>query len=416
MNIIEDLKWRGLIKDLSNEEKLLNAQKDQRAVYCGFDPTATSLHVGHLIPMIMLERFRRAGFESIALLGGGTALIGDPSFKAQERALLTQETVAENTKEIEIQMKKIIPDVNFMNNKTWIEKVSLIDYLRDIGKDFNLSYLLAKETIATRIQSGLSITEFLYTTLQANDFYELYTKYNCYVEIGGSDQWGNITSGLDYINTKVGKSNSKASGLTIPLLIKKDGNKFGKTESGAIWLDSQKTSEYEFYQFWFNQTDEDAQQFLKFFTFLDQKTIQDLITQSQKNPKERLLQKKLAEEMTLFVHGKKGLEKAESLTTAFFQGTIDQLSPELMELAFKSLPMSVATPDLEILEILVQSGTAQSKREGREFLEANAIQINGISIVDEKRKAETFALINGNYLLIKRGKKRYFVVKVIHGK
>ncbi|ATZ16444.1 tyrosyl-tRNA synthetase [Entomoplasma freundtii] len=412
MNLIEDLKWRGLLKDISNEEKFLKAQKEHRAAYCGFDPTATSLHVGHLIPMTMLERFRQAGFAPIALLGGGTALIGDPSFKAQERVLLTPETVAHNAEIITKQMKKIIPDVEFMNNYQWLGNLSMVDYLREVGKDFNIAYLLAKEIIATRIQNGLSVTEFLYTTLQADDFYQLYVHQNCFVQIGGSDQWGNITSGLDYIGAKVGKKESQACGLTIPLLTKKDGKKFGKTESGAIWLDSQKTSEYEFYQFWLNQTDEDAFQFLKFFTFLDKKTVDKLEQESQQNPKAKILQKTLAKEMTLFVHGQSGLEKAEKLTNAFFQGTIDQLSPELMHLAFKSLPISSVTSDGNVWDLLLETHAAQSKREANEFLSAKAIRINGETVIDGNQKIQSFPLINDEYLLVKRGKKRYFLAKI----
>jgi tyrosyl-tRNA synthetase len=267
-SILDELKWRDILKQVTNEDKVAKAQQSGAALYCGFDPTADSLHVGHLIQIMNLKRFQDFGFHPLAIIGGGTGMIGDPSFKAAERKLLTIETVDEYVSGIKAQLNRLIPDITVVNNADWLRKMSLIDFLRFVGKDFNLAYLLAKDNIASRIEKGLSITEFAYTMLQAYDFYELYENYNCRVQIGGSDQWGNITSGTDYISSRIGHAESDACGVTMNLLTKKDGTKFGKTESGAVWLDAAKTSEYEFYQFFINQDDADCEKFLKYLTFL----------------------------------------------------------------------------------------------------------------------------------------------------
>ncbi|ATZ18573.1 tyrosyl-tRNA synthetase [Williamsoniiplasma somnilux] len=412
MNIIEELNWRGLVKQITNEEKLLNAQNENRGVYCGFDPTADSLHVGHLIPIILLERFRRVGFQPIALLGGGTGMIGDPSFKSAERVLQTNEQVDKNVLGIETQLRRLIPNVDFQNNAKWLRKLSLIDFLRDVGKNFTLGYLLAKESIATRIETGLSVTEFAYTMLQGYDFYQLYTTSNCFVQIGGSDQWGNITSGIDYIGTQIGRENSGACGLTIKLLAKKDGKKFGKSESGAVWLDSQKTSEYDFYQFWLNQDDEDCEQMLKFITFLNESEINEVIHQHNQNPSARILQKKLAEEVTKFVHGEEGYIKALKLTEAFFNGELINLNKELFEIALTSIPSLELIGQTTAIDAIVAVGAATSKREAREFINANAISFNNSIISDENELIEKTSPINKKYIVVRRGKKKYYVIKL----
>nr|VZR99829.1 Tyrosine--tRNA ligase [Mycoplasma feriruminatoris] len=410
-NILEELKWRGLIKQVTNESKILDAQNNNDAVYCGFDPTADSLHVGHLMMIITLKRFADFNFKPIALIGGATGMIGDPSFKASERVLQTKDQVDHNIKKISEQLKEIIPTVSFVNNNTWLANISLIDFLRDIGKHFNLSYLLAKESIATRIQTGLSVTEFCYTMLQAYDFYHLYKNNNCSIQIGGSDQWGNITSGIDFISDTINKNN-KAAGLTINLLTKSDGQKFGKTESGAVWLDKNKTSEYEFYQFWFNQTDQDCINLLKCLTFLTKDQIDQLVKEHEKEPYKHFLQKALASEMTQFVHKKQGLEKALKLTDAFFSGDLFSLTDDLFQMALNSLPNTQISKETKVIDALIQLKAASSKREAREFLTNKAIMINNQIIEDENILISDFKLIENKYLLVKKGKKKYFVILV----
>ncbi|WP_107326334.1 tyrosine--tRNA ligase, partial [Mycoplasma mycoides] len=406
-SILEELKWRGLIKQITNESKILDAQNNNDAVYCGFDPTADSLHVGHLMMIITLKRFADYNFKPIALIGGATGMIGDPSFKANERVLQTKDQVEHNINKISAQLKQIIPNVNFVNNNTWLSNISLIDFLRDIGKHFNLSYLLAKESIATRIQTGLSVTEFCYTMLQAYDFYYLYKNNNCSIQIGGSDQWGNITSGIDFISDTINKNN-KAAGLTINLLTKSDGQKFGKTESGTIWLDKTKTSEYEFYQFWFNQTDQDSINLLKCLTFLTKEQIDNLIKEHQNQSSKHLLQKALASEMTKFVHQQQGLDKALKLTEAFFSGDLFSLTNDLFKMALNSLPNTQINKDTKVIDALIEVKAASSKREAREFLTNKAIMINNQIIEDENTLISSFDLIQNKYLLVKKGKKKYF--------
>ncbi|ATG97564.1 tyrosine--tRNA ligase [Mesoplasma lactucae] len=407
-NIIEELKWRGLTKQITSEERILEAEKEHSGVYCGFDPTADSLHVGHLIPITLLKRFQDFGFNPIALIGGGTGMIGDPSFKSQERVLQTNEQVKENSDAITKQLKGIIPGVDFANNYEWLGKLSLLDFLRDVGKEYTLGYLLAKESIATRIETGLSVTEFMYTILQGYDFYQLYVNKNCHIQVGGSDQWGNITSGTDLIGSKVGRDKTKAAGLTINLLTKKDGKKFGKTESGAVWLDANKTSVYEFYQFWFNQDDEDAYRMLKFFTFLTEDEINILQKQAIGDPKARIMQHKLAEEMTAFVHGKDGLQQALNITNGFFQGSLKDLSDKEIEVAFKAIPNGEITENETLIDVLVASKAASSKREAREFLNAGAITINDEVLKDENLAITKAFALDNKHVIIKRGKRKFF--------
>ncbi|ASZ09354.1 tyrosine--tRNA ligase [Mesoplasma chauliocola] len=412
MNIIKELEWRGLIKQITNEERLLKAQQEGAAVYCGFDPTADSLHVGHLMMIVTLKRFDDAGFQAIGLIGGGTGMIGDPSFKADERKLQSDEQVKYHADAIQNQLLKIIPDVTFANNADWLGKMSLIDFLRDVGKDFNISYLLNKESIATRISTGLSVTEFSYTMLQAYDFYNLYINHNCKVQIGGSDQWGNITSGTDYISTKVGSANTQASGFTIPLLTKSDGQKFGKTESGAVWLDSSKTSVYDFYQFWINQDDNDCIKMLKFLTFLSKEEILALETKHKEAPHLRIMQKTLAEEITRFVHGQAELEKAIKLTQAFFEGNLLSLDQELLNLAIKSIPTIELEKSTKAIDAVISVGAATSKREAREFINSRAISFNDAAIEDENAQIASINPIQINKIIVKKGKKKYYLLKL----
>ncbi|AVN61247.1 tyrosine--tRNA ligase [Mesoplasma florum] len=412
MNIIKELEWRGLVKQITNEERLLKAQNDGAAVYCGFDPTADSLHVGHLMMIVTLKRFDKAGFQAIGLIGGGTGMIGDPSFKADERKLQTDEQVKFHATAIQNQLLRIIPDVTFANNVDWLGNMSLIDFLRDVGKDFNISYLLNKDSIATRISTGLSVTEFSYTMLQAYDFYNLYINHNCKVQIGGSDQWGNITSGTDYISTRVGSANTEAAGFTIPLLTKSDGQKFGKTESGAVWLDSNKTSVYDFYQFWINQDDNDCVKMLKYLTFLTKEEIDELEAKHKEAPHLRTMQKTLASEITKFVHGDKELNKAIKLTDAFFTGNILNLDDDLLELAIKSIPTIQLEKTTSAIDAIVNVNAASSKREAREFINAKAISFNDVAVQDENMLLSEIETIKNNKIIVKKGKKKYYLLEI----
>ncbi|AVN63965.1 tyrosine--tRNA ligase [Mesoplasma florum] len=412
MNIIKELEWRGLVKQITNEERLLKAQIDGAAVYCGFDPTADSLHVGHLMMIVTLKRFDKAGFQAIGLIGGGTGMIGDPSFKADERKLQTDGQVKFHATAIQNQLLRIIPDVTFANNADWLSKMSLIDFLRDVGKDFNISYLLNKDSIATRISTGLSVTEFSYTMLQAYDFYNLYINHNCKVQIGGSDQWGNITSGTDYISTRVGSANTEAAGFTIPLLTKSDGQKFGKTESGAVWLDSNKTSVYDFYQFWINQDDNDCVKMLKYLTFLTKEEIDELEVKHKEAPHFRTMQKTLASEITKFVHGDQELNKAIKLTDAFFTGNILNLDDDLLELAIKSIPTIQLEKTTSAIDAIVNVNAASSKRETREFIKAKAISFNDVAVQDENMLLSEIKTIKNNKIIVKKGKKKYYLLEI----
>ncbi|AUM62941.1 tyrosyl-tRNA synthetase [Spiroplasma monobiae MQ-1] len=412
-SILEELKQRDLLKQFTNEEKILNAQNEGAGVYCGFDPTADSLHVGHLIQIINLKRFKDFGFAPIAILGGATGMIGDPSFKSEERSLLTLEQVGKNVDGIKRQLNFLIPDINVINNNDWLGKMSLIDFLREIGKDFNLAYLLAKENIASRIEKGLSITEFSYTMLQGYDFFRLYEDQKCWMQIGGSDQWGNITSGTDYIASRVGRENSKACGITMNLLTKKDGVKFGKTESGAIWLDKDKTSEYEFYQFFVNQDDEDCEKLFKFLTTLPVDEINLIKEEHAKEPFKRIMQKRLAQEVTTFVHGTEGLAKAEKVTEALFSGDLMQLDKSELLATINSMPKIQVKGNLEIIDLIVESKIASSKREARELLNEGAISINNNNTFEENTIVDEKLFTVDNFIFIKKGKKKYFVVEII---
>ncbi|KAF0851881.1 MAG: tyrosine--tRNA ligase [Spiroplasma poulsonii] len=410
-DIIEELKWRGLLKQVTNETKLLKAQTLKKGVYCGFDPTGDSLHVGHLIQIMLLKRFEMFGFQPIAIIGGGTGMIGDPSGKKAERVLLNDETIMYNVQAISKQMQQLIgKNVRMVNNTDWLQKMTLIDFLRTVGKDFNISYLLAKENIATRIEVGLSYTEFAYTLLQAYDFYQLYVNYDCAVQTGGSDQWGNITSGTDYIHKQIGEDNL-ACGLTMNLLTKADGTKFGKTESGAVWLDPKKTSPYEFYQFFFNQDDQETGKLLRYLTMLTEAEIIAIEKEHQKEPAKRIAQKKLAEAVTLFVHQADGLKTAQIVSEALFNGNLHQLSDQQLDQLQTSLPFfSLSTFDLSILDLLVQAEIVSSKREGREFLTQGAITVNGIVINEETWTVTKDKFLFNKYLIVRRGKRKYHLI------
>ncbi|MEI2173077.1 tyrosine--tRNA ligase [Staphylococcus aureus] len=413
--LIEDLKWRGLIYQQTDEqgiEDLLN--KEQVTLYCGADPTADSLHIGHLLPFLTLRRFQEHGHRPIVLIGGGTGMIGDPSGKSEERVLQTEEKVDKNIEGISKQMHNIFEfgtdhGAVLVNNRDWLGQISLISFLRDYGKHVGVNYMLGKDSIQSRLEHGISYTEFTYTILQAIDFGHLNRELNCKIQVGGSDQWGNITSGIELMRRMYGQT--EAYGLTIPLVTKSDGKKFGKSESGAVWLDAEKTSPYEFYQFWINQSDEDVIKFLKYFTFLGKEEIDRLEQSKNEAPHLREAQKTLAEEVTKFIHGEDALKDAIRISQALFSGDLKSLSAKELKDGFKDVPQVTLSNDTtNIVEVLIETGISPSKRQAREDVNNGAIYING-----ERQQDVNYALapedkIDGEFTIIRRGKKKYFMV------
>ncbi|HEK7085951.1 TPA: tyrosine--tRNA ligase [Staphylococcus aureus] len=413
--LIEDLKWRGLIYQQTDEqgiEDLLN--KEQVTLYCGADPTADSLHIGHLLPFLTLRRFQEHGHRPIVLIGGGTGMIGDPSGKSEERVLQTEEQVDKNIEGISKQMHNIFEfgtdhGAVLVNNRDWLGQISLISFLRDYGKHVGVNYMLGKDSIQSRLEHGISYTEFTYTILQAIDFGHLNRELNCKIQVGGSDQWGNITSGIELMRRMYGQTD--AYGLTIPLVTKSDGKKFGKSESGAVWLDAEKTSPYEFYQSWINQSDEDVIKFLKYFTFLGKEEIDRLEQSKNEAPHLREAQKTLAEEVTKFIHGEDALNDAIRISQALFSGDLKSLSAKELKDGFKDVPQVTLSNDTtNIVEVLIETGISPSKRQAREDVNNGAIYING-----ERQQDVNYALapedkIDGEFTIIRRGKKKYFMV------
>ncbi|OYP81238.1 tyrosine--tRNA ligase [Staphylococcus aureus] len=413
--LIEDLKWRGLIYQQTDEqgiEDLLN--KEQVTLYCGADPTADSLHIGHLLPFLTLRRFQEHGHRPIVLIGGGTGMIGDPSGKSEERVLQTEEQVDKNIEGISKQMHNIFEfgtdhGAVLVNNRDWLGQISLISFLRDYGKHVGVNYMLGKDSIQSRLEHGISYTEFTYTILQAIDFGHLNRELNCKIQVGGSDQWGNITSGIELMRRMYGQTD--AYGLTIPLVTKSDGKKFGKSESGAVWLDAEKTSPYEFYQFWINQSDEDVIKFLKYFTFLGKEEIDRLEQSKNEAPHLREAQKTLGEEVTKFIHGEDALNDAIRISQALFSGDLKSLSAKELKDGFKDVPQVTLSNDTtNIVEVLIETGISPSKRQAREDVNNGAIYING-----ERQQDVNYALapedkIDGEFTIIRRGKKKYFMV------
>ncbi|HDA9036147.1 TPA: tyrosine--tRNA ligase [Staphylococcus aureus] len=413
--LIEDLKWRGLIYQQTDEqgiEDLLN--KEQVTLYCGADPTADSLHIGHLLPFLTLRRFQEHGHRPIVLIGGGTGMIGDPSGKSEERVLQTEEQADKNIEGISKQMHNIFEfgtdhGAVLVNNRDWLGQISLISFLRDYGKHVGVNYMLGKDSIQSRLEHGISYTEFTYTILQAIDFGHLNRELNCKIQVGGSDQWGNITSGIELMRRMYGQTD--AYGLTIPLVTKSDGKKFGKSESGAVWLDAEKTSPYEFYQFWINQSDEDVIKFLKYFTFLGKEEIDRLEQSKNEAPHLREAQKTLAEEVTKFIHGEDALNDAIRISQALFSGDLKSLSAKELKDGFKDVPQVTLSNDTtNIVEVLIETGISPSKRQAREDVNNGAIYING-----ERQQDVNYALapedkIDGEFTIIRRGKKKYFMV------
>jgi len=420
MDLLQDLQWRGIIYQQTDEEGLKEQlQKEATSLYCGVDPTADSMHIGHLLPFLTLRRFQQAGHKPIILVGGATGMIGDPSGKTQERQLQTVEAIQHNVKCLQKQLGRIFDfegenGAVMTNNFDWIGSLDMITFLRDYGKHIGINYMLAKDTIASRLDTGISFTEFTYTILQAIDFKHLYENYNCKIQLGGSDQWGNIITGLDLIRKTQGEG-AKAYGLTIPLVTKSDGTKFGKTEGGAVWLDAEKTTPYEFYQFWINTADQDVVNYLKIFTFLSKEEIEALEASVETEPHLRKAQKALAEEMTRLVHGQDALDKAINITQALFSGNVKELSANDIKQGFKDVPSYVPAADeeLTLVELLVNAKISPSKRQAREDITNGAISINGDKVTDLSYVLSAEDRIEEQFTVIRRGKKKYTLIKYV---
>ncbi|OMP67442.1 tyrosine--tRNA ligase [Domibacillus epiphyticus] len=417
MELLDDLKWRGIVYQQTDEEGIEELLKKEKiTLYCGVDPTADSMHIGHLLPFLTLRRFQMHGHKPIVLVGGATGTIGDPSGKKEERTLLTMEQVQKNVDGLRAQLEKIFTvegdnGATMVNNYDWTGSMDVVTFLRDFGKNIGVNYMLAKDTVSSRLESGISFTEFAYTILQAMDFYYLHKNHKCRMQIGGSDQWGNITTGLEMIR-KMNPEGEQAYGMTIPLVTKSDGTKFGKTESGAVWLDPEKTSPYEFYQFWINTADADVVRYLKIFTFLNHDEIETLEASLAAEPHLRKAQKALAEEMTRLVHGEHSLKQAESITKALFSGDIKSLSADEIEQGLKDVPTYVQEGEIpNIVDLIVAAGISPSKRQAREDVQNGAVSINGEKMTDTAYVLSEEDKMDGRFTVIRRGKKKYYLIQ-----
>lgn len=415
-DILEDLKWRGAINQETDPEGLRKylEEHDDFALYCGTDPTGDSLHIGHLIPFMILKRFQLAGYKPVIIIGGGTGSIGDPSGRSTERVLQSEATIHENEEKLTAQMVKLFGTENFkiVNNREWLGKMSLLAFLRDYGKLFQVNNMLNKEVVASRLENGISFTEFSYQILQAIDFYILNRDHGVQMQIGGADQWGNITAGIDLIHRLEGQERP-AFGLTIPLMLKADGTKFGKSAGGAVWLDPEKTSPYEFYQFWINQDDRDVVKYLKYFTFLSHEEIDELAEKVKTEPWKREAQKRLAEEVTKFVHGKAGLDEAKTITKALFSGNVKSLTTKQVENALAKAPSADSTSEPKnLVDFLVDAKIESSKRQAREDIKNGAIYINGDRVQDVDFVVDPAAAFDGKFVIVRKGKKKYTLVHV----
>jgi tyrosyl-tRNA synthetase len=425
MNLIEELRWRGMVQDImpGTEEQL---QKEMTTAYIGFDPTADSLHIGSLVPILLLVHLQKAGHKPIALIGGATGMIGDPSGKSEERNLLDEATLNKNVVGIKTQLEKYI-DFNpalkncaeMVNNYDWFKNISFIAFLRDAGKHITVNYMMAKDSVKRRIESevGLSYTEFAYQMMQGYDFYWLYQHKNCKLQMGGSDQWGNITTGTELVRRKAG---GEAFAFTCPLIKKADGTKFGKTEQGNVWLDPKRTSPYQFYQFWLNASDEDAANWIRIFTFLKQDEIAVIETEHKKDPGQRALQKRLAKEITSFVHGPDEYEKAIETTQKLFANQTapaESLSVEDLE-AMEGVVKSDFAKDkieagIDIVSLLADTGILPSKGEARKMVQGGGISINRKKVEGIQVTINNSMLLHGKYLLVQKGKKNYYLIQAV---
>jgi len=430
MNFVEELKWRGMIHDIMpGTEELL--EKEVTKGYIGFDPTADSLHIGHMVQVMLLVHFQRSGHVPIALVGGATGMIGDPSGKSEERNLLDEETLRKNEAGIKKQLSRFLDfssgrknSAIMVNNYDWMKEYSFLSFIRDIGKHITVNYMMAKDSVKKRLGSdakeGMSFTEFSYQLVQGTDYLHLYRQLGCRLQMGGSDQWGNIVTGTELIRRKTG---GEAFALTCPLITKSDGTKFGKTESGNVWLDPEKTSPYQFYQFWLNVSDEDAARYIKIFTLLDRNTIEELTESHNKSPHERILQKRLAEEVTVMVHSREEYDAAvEASQILFGKGTTETLmkmSEQTILSVFEGVPV------FDVKHEILQAGVSftdlcavhtpvfASKGELRRLAQGGGISINKMKIEDPEMIIGAGSLLNGKYILVQKGKKNYYLLKTV---
>ncbi|UQS83171.1 tyrosine--tRNA ligase [Bombilactobacillus thymidiniphilus] len=415
-NIIDELIWRDAINQQTDAAGLREYVNDHHiALYCGVDPTGDSLHIGHLIPFMILKRFQLLGHKPVIVIGGATGSIGDPSGKKAERVLQSKEQIEHNQAALTQQMINLFGTENFeiVNNYDWLSRLDLLTFLRDYAKLFNVNTMLNKDVVASRLKTGISYTEFTYQILQAIDFLTLYREHNVQLQVGGGDQWGNITAGIDLLH-RVEGADTKVFGLTIPLLLKADGTKFGKTAGGAIWLDPKKTSPYEFYQFWLNTDDRDVIRYLKYFTFLDATEIADLEQQVQSAPEKRIAQKTLAQEVTRFVHGQAAVEQAEHISEALFAGDLLSLTAVEIEQGFSSVPtVTYDGATLNLVEFLVDATAIEpSRRQAREDIQNGAIYINGTRQSELDYQVDPNAAFEGRFVIVRKGKKKYTLVRV----
>lgn len=435
MNIFEDLQWRELVSDCTDPGILVSGgalpssetglwHREKLKLYCGFDPTADSLHVGNLVPLLALRRFQSHGHHPIAVAGGATGSIGDPSGKAEERQLLSREQLDRNIATVKEQLRKLLDfdspsnPARLVDNASWTAGVSYLDFLRDIGKHFSVNMMVAKESVRARMedrQTGISYTEFSYMLLQAFDFYVLCRDYDCELQIGGSDQWGNITAGIDLCRKKLGK---QAYGLTLPLITNADGSKFGKSVAGAVWLDAKKTSVYRFYQFWIQTDDRDVIRFLKFFTFLSQEEVESLAAQHAEKPEARAAHKALAQSVTKLIHGEAATHEAVHASEILFGGGLEGVS----EATFNEIVGEVPSREIAsaqwgeagvpLVELLVQSGLCPSKGQARKDAEGGGIYLNNVREANPQRAVRVSELLFGKHLLLRKGKRNYAVVSL----
>jgi tyrosyl-tRNA synthetase len=417
-SLLTDFERRGLIADMTTPEELdAHLASGSRTAYVGFDPTADSLHIGSLLPLLALRRLQLAGHRPIVLVGGGTGLIGDPSGKAGERALSPKDTVAAWAERLKQQVRPFLdfdrgPHAALLvDNYAWLSQLDLIGFLRDVGKHFPVAAMLARESVKGRMGTGISYTEFSYQVLQAYDFMSLMLLHDCTLQLGGSDQWGNITAGVDLIRRVHGRA---AYGLTLPLVTKPDGTKFGKTESGTIWLDRTKTSAYEMYQFWLNTADAEVIRFLLYFTLLPHERIEELAEATRTVPDRREAQRALAREVTALVHGERGVREAEAISAALFSGDVARLTDAELEQATGGMPTSVLpAAEAEKLpwpDLLVRIGLAESKRAARELIASGAVQVNGRQLERQATPPSAAGALFGKYLIVRKGKKTYHAV------
>jgi len=424
MSLIEELRWRGMVQDITpGTEEQLN--KEMTSAYIGFDPTADSLHIGSLVPILLLVHLQKAGHKPIALVGGATGMVGDPSGKSEERNLLSEETLRHNQEGVRKQLEKFLDFdksklncAEMVNNYDWFKDFSFLNFIRDVGKHITVNYMMAKDSVKKRMEgdAGMSFTEFTYQLVQGYDFYWLYTHKNCKLQMGGSDQWGNIVTGTELIRRK---ANGEAFAFTCPLITKADGGKFGKTESGNIWLDPQKTSPYQFYQFWLNASDTDAEKWIRIFTFLSFEEIEKITNEHEENPSQRFLQQRLAEEITAFVHGKDELEKAVETTKRLFTNQtapVESLSEQdleqlegIIKTDFEKIKLNAG---IDVVSFLSETNIFPSKGEARKTIQGGGVSINRKKVDSIAMKVDTSLLLHEKYILVQKGKKNYYLVRM----